>query len=135
MVHTIKISRTRDCEATESSLHRYQFEELYFHWGPSTEGGTAPTGSEHSVDGAFFPAELQMLGFNSVLYRNMSEALSHAHGTVAISVMIGEAERQRSANRAIKAITAHVKKVSPVLPTHPPYPLHSKRKEMYKIGT
>ena len=108
--------------ATEYFLRRYQFEELYFHWGPSAEGGTAPTGSEHSVDGAFFPAELQMLGFNSVLYRNMSEALSHAHGTVAISVMIGEAERQRSANRAIKAITAHVKKVSPLSP--PIFPIH-----------
>ena len=130
MVHTIKISRTRDCEATESSLHRYQFEELYFHWGPSTKGGAAPTGSEHSVDGAFFPAELQMLGFNSVLYRNMSEALNHAHGTVAISVMIGEAERERSANRAIKAITAHVKKVSLLPSSHPIFPLHHIPREM-----
>ena len=87
--------------------NRYQFEELYFHWGPSESG----TGSEHSLDKAFFPAELQMLGFNSVLYRNMSEALNHAHGTVAISVMMRETDRDRTANRAIKAITAHVKKV------------------------
>ena len=63
------------------------------------------------MDGAFFPGELQMLGFNSVLYRNLSEALNHAHGTVAVSVMIGETDRERTANRAVKAITAHVKKV------------------------
>ena len=44
---------------------RYQFEELYLHWGPSSSEG----GSEHSLDKAFFPAELQLLGFNSILYR------------------------------------------------------------------
>ena len=96
---------------TDSSFHRYQFEELYFHWGPSSAASGGETGSEHSLDEAFFPGELQMLGFNSVLYRNMSEALNHAHGTVAISVVIRETDRDSTANRAIKAITAHVKKV------------------------
>jgi hypothetical protein len=89
-------------------LFRFQFEQLFFHWGRS---GSA-TGSEHSLDKSFFPAELQMFGFNAHLFRNLSEASQHPHGAVAVAVMIKEADRERAANREIKAVTEHLKKVS-----------------------
>ena len=34
---------------------RYQFEEMILHWGNEGEGG-----SEHSINGNFFPAEIQV---------------------------------------------------------------------------
>jgi len=36
-------------------LFRYQFEEMILHWGNEGEGG-----SEHSINGHFFPAEIQV---------------------------------------------------------------------------
>ena len=99
----------------------------------STGGTTANSGSEHSIGEKFFPvsnnqggnvrkkiflsllfyfqAELQMYGFNSNLFRNLSDASRHPHGSAAVSVMIQVAERQATANKAIKAITQHLKKV------------------------
>ena len=40
---------------------RYQFEEMYLHWSPDSRTSSRATlyGSEHSVNGHFFPAEIQ----------------------------------------------------------------------------
>ena len=64
---------------------RYQFEELFFHWGlDSGDRG----GSEHSIGGQAFPAEIQLYGFNSQLYSNLTEARTFPGGVVAVSVMV-----------------------------------------------
>jgi len=63
--------------------YRYQFEEIYFHWG---EPGRP--GSEHTVDRQAFPAELQIFGFNAELYENMSVARNSPRGLVAVSVFV-----------------------------------------------
>ncbi|CAG7733052.1 unnamed protein product [Allacma fusca] len=63
--------------------YRYQFHEIHIHYGLKDE-----VGSEHTVDGYAFPAELQMYGFNSQLYNNFSEAVLHSQGVVAISVLL-----------------------------------------------
>ncbi|KAK7082344.1 hypothetical protein SK128_012773, partial [Halocaridina rubra] len=66
-----------------SLVYKYMFEELYLHFGTDNLKG-----SEHQINGATFPAELQIYGFNAELYHNMSEARQGSHGIVALSVMV-----------------------------------------------
>ncbi|KAA0186634.1 carbonic anhydrase alpha, 3-like [Hyalella azteca] len=63
--------------------YRYQLTEIHLHYGASDQ-----LGSEHTVSGRAFPAELQLLGFNSQLYSNFSQALDKAYGIVGISVLV-----------------------------------------------
>merc|ERR1711936_1328605 len=47
--------------------YRYQFEQMYLHWGSKNEhdnGVGSASGSEHAINGHFFPAEIQLYGFN-----------------------------------------------------------------------
>ncbi|XP_052792118.1 putative carbonic anhydrase-like protein 1 [Mya arenaria] len=44
-------------------------------------------GSEHTIAGKQFPIEIQLMGFNSDLYRNHSEATMSTHGLAIISVL------------------------------------------------
>ncbi|KMQ98048.1 carbonic anhydrase-related protein 10-like protein [Lasius niger] len=63
--------------------YRYQFHEIHLHFGADDR-----IGSEHTVDGHAFPAELQIFGFNSQLYNNFSDALHRAQGIVAVSLLL-----------------------------------------------
>lgn len=71
-----------------SCLYRYEFQEMYLHWGQD-----GLSGSEHSVGQRFFPGELQILAFNADLYKNLSQAFGQPSGVVALAIMIKEAER------------------------------------------
>jgi hypothetical protein len=51
----MKIIFLRSKNALAYPVSRYQFEELILHWGNEGEGG-----SEHSVNGHFYPAEIQV---------------------------------------------------------------------------
>ncbi|XKL64718.1 hypothetical protein PGB90_004804 [Kerria lacca] len=83
--------------------YRYQFEEFYIHYGSSDHSG-----SEHTISGYAFPAEIQLYGYNSELYHNMSEAQQKAQGTVGISVMVQISD---TPNPDIRIITAPFKDV------------------------
>ncbi|XP_047358161.1 carbonic anhydrase-related protein 10-like isoform X1 [Vespa velutina] len=63
--------------------YRYQFHEIHLHFGLEEH-----IGSEHTIDGHAFPAELQIFGFNSQLYNNFSDALHRAQGIVAVSLLL-----------------------------------------------
>jgi len=63
--------------------YKYQFQEMFFHWGQ--KGGD---GSEHTVAHHAFPAELQLYGFNSQLYTNLSVAREFPGGVVGVSIML-----------------------------------------------
>ncbi|XP_059485207.1 carbonic anhydrase-related protein 10-like isoform X2 [Neocloeon triangulifer] len=63
--------------------YKYQFQELHLHWGLHDGSG-----SEHWVSGSPFPAEIQLLGFNSQLYSNFSDALNRAQGIVGVSLLL-----------------------------------------------
>nr|XP_053649858.1 carbonic anhydrase-related protein 10-like [Cherax quadricarinatus] len=45
-------------------------------------------GSEHLLDNKAFPAELQLYGYNSQLYRNFSQASAQVYGVVGIALLI-----------------------------------------------
>ncbi|CAN8012340.1 unnamed protein product, partial [Ixodes pacificus] len=63
--------------------YRYRVYELRLHFGRTDDRG-----SEHSVSGFVFPAELQILGYNCDLYANVSEARQRAQGLVAVAAII-----------------------------------------------
>ncbi len=63
------------------------------------------------MSGHFFPAEIQLMGFNSELFDNLSQALGKPHGAVGIAVMVQETERLDAVNDAFRLITQHLRKV------------------------
>ncbi|CAN8032277.1 unnamed protein product, partial [Ixodes persulcatus] len=65
--------------------YQYRVHELHIHYGRSDDRG-----SEHTVAGKPFPAEVQIFGYNSDLYANMSEAmeLRRSEGLVGISILL-----------------------------------------------
>ncbi|XP_071522015.1 carbonic anhydrase-related protein 10 isoform X1 [Panulirus ornatus] len=64
-------------------VYKYRFEDLYIHFGAANDQG-----SEHQINGATFPAEIQMYGYNADLYRNMSEARLGSNGIVGLAIMV-----------------------------------------------
>lgn len=78
--------------------YRYQFEEIYIHYGIENQQG-----SEHHIHGYSFPGEIQLYGFNKELYHNMSEAQHKAQGIVAISLMVQIGE---NSNPELRLITS-----------------------------
>ncbi|XP_050521545.1 carbonic anhydrase-related protein 10 isoform X1 [Daktulosphaira vitifoliae] len=63
--------------------YRYQFQEFYIHYGTDNN-----LGSEHKIQGYSFPAEIQLYGYNTDLYSNMSEAQMKSQGIVGVSLMV-----------------------------------------------
>ncbi|XP_050039967.1 carbonic anhydrase-related protein 10-like isoform X2 [Dermacentor andersoni] len=80
--------------------YRYRVYELRLHFGR-----TEDRGSEHSVSGFVFPAELQILGYNCDLYANVSEARQRAQGLVALAVII---KLRDSANVELRLLTSQL---------------------------
>ncbi|XP_066953065.1 carbonic anhydrase-related protein 10-like [Macrobrachium rosenbergii] len=50
-------------------------------------------GSEHLLDNRAFPAELQLYGYNSQLYKNFSQASGQVYGVVGIAILVQLGER------------------------------------------
>lgn len=83
--------------------YRYQFEEIYIHYGTENQQG-----SEHHIHGYSFPGEIQLYGFNKELYHNMSEAQHKSQGIVGISLMVQIGE---TPNPELRIITSTFSKV------------------------
>ncbi|XP_018326925.1 carbonic anhydrase-related protein 10-like isoform X2 [Agrilus planipennis] len=83
--------------------YRYQFDEIYVHYGTENRHG-----SEHHIHGYSFPGEIQMYGFNRDLYHNMSEAQHKTQGIVAISLMVQVGD---ISSDEIRLITSNFNKV------------------------
>lgn len=78
--------------------YQYRFHELHIHYGRSDDRG-----SEHTIAGKPFPAELQIFGYNSDLYANMSEAveLRRSEGLVGISILLQLGDLSQSELRVL----------------------------------
>ncbi|XP_016048368.1 carbonic anhydrase 12 isoform X2 [Erinaceus europaeus] len=64
---------------------RYSAVQLHLHWGsPSDPRG----GSEHTVSGKHFAAELHIVYYNSELYPNASVAIDKPEGLAVLAVLI-----------------------------------------------
>ena len=87
---------------------------MFLHWGSEHRngigGGKMDTeGSEHAINGHFFPAEIQLYGFNADLFHNLSEGMMQPYGAVGVAIMVQESDR--GSNRGIKTILSHLKNV------------------------
>ena len=83
---------------------------MFLHWGSRNENDeNGVSGSEHAINGHFFPAEIQLYGFNADLFHNLSQGMMQPNGAVGVVIMIQESDR--ATNRGIKTILSHLKKV------------------------
>ncbi|CAO4364946.1 unnamed protein product [Caenorhabditis nigoni] len=65
--------------------YKYNLHQISVHFGRADEG---EKGSEHTVDRVRFPAEIQLLAYNSALYPNFSVAMTSPRGLLAVSVIV-----------------------------------------------
>uniref|UniRef100_A0A1I7TRX3 Alpha-carbonic anhydrase domain-containing protein n=1 Tax=Caenorhabditis tropicalis TaxID=1561998 RepID=A0A1I7TRX3_9PELO len=65
--------------------YRYKLHQISVHFGRADEG---EKGSEHTVDRVRFPAEIQLLAYNSALYPNFSVASTSPRGLLAVSIIV-----------------------------------------------
>ncbi|XP_053322711.1 carbonic anhydrase 2-like [Spea bombifrons] len=80
----------------------YRLCQFHFHWGLSDSEG-----SEHTIDGKAFPAELHIVHWNSQKYRNFSEAKDHPDGLSVVGILLKLGEK----NPALQAIVENLDKV------------------------
>ncbi|UXI22454.1 glutamate receptor ionotropic kainate 3-like [Sarcoptes scabiei] len=63
--------------------YQYTLSNITLHFGRENDRG-----SEHTIDGKRFPGELQLLAYNSQLYKDWSEAKRKPNGLAAIAIFI-----------------------------------------------
>ncbi|RWS30194.1 carbonic anhydrase-related protein 10-like protein, partial [Leptotrombidium deliense] len=80
--------------------YSYTFHSIHMHFGR-----TDSAGSEHHIAKSPFPAELQIIGYNSDLYQNMSEAAHRSNGLVAIALLM---QLGNSSNMELRLLTSLV---------------------------
>lgn len=64
-------------------IYTYKFEALYFRFDLKSESG-----SEHRINSRAFPAEVQILAYNSNLFKSFHEASLKPFGILAISILV-----------------------------------------------
>ncbi|KAK8734223.1 hypothetical protein OTU49_006069, partial [Cherax quadricarinatus] len=57
-------------------------------WSNSARTNTHTLGSEHSIQGQMFPAEIQLYLYNSDLYSNFTHALDKPNGILGVGVLL-----------------------------------------------
>ncbi|XP_037790471.1 carbonic anhydrase-related protein 10-like [Penaeus monodon] len=93
--------------------YRYQLTEAHLRYGNADL-----LGSEHTINGKAFPAEIQLFGFNSQLYANFSQALDKAYGIVGISLLLQIGERSNPALSLLTEGVDHIKYVGNTYTVH-----------------
>ncbi|XP_037791571.1 carbonic anhydrase-related protein 10-like [Penaeus monodon] len=99
-----RVRRSRATSSSSSSVkisggplsYIYSVSHLRLHFGERDLQG-----SEHTLANYAFPAELQIYGYNSQLYRNFSQAESQVYGVVAIAVLVQLGDRTSPALAAM----------------------------------
>ncbi|XP_007467269.1 PREDICTED: carbonic anhydrase 12 isoform X2 [Lipotes vexillifer] len=100
--HSLKLKLPKDMHIQGLGA-RYNASQLHLHWGDQNE----PHGSEHTVGGKHFAAELHMVYYNSDLYPNASIAIDKPEGLAVLAVLI----EMGSFNPSYDKIFSHLKDV------------------------
>ncbi|XP_054980404.1 carbonic anhydrase 1 [Sorex araneus] len=79
----------------------YRLREIHFHWGCTDD-----CGSEHTVDGANYSGELNLVHWNSEKYSCFAEAVSQADGLVVLSVLMKIGRENIHLQRIVDALHA-----------------------------
>lgn len=68
----------------------YRLEQFHFHWGSDDDRG-----SEHTIDGKAYAAELHLVHWNFTKYNSFSAAVSRPDGLAVVGVMIQAGEENQ----------------------------------------
>ncbi|XP_041063004.1 carbonic anhydrase 6 [Carcharodon carcharias] len=80
--HSVAINLPPTMFISKGLLHRYTAVQMHFHWGALDPESS---GSEHTIDGIRYVAELHIVHYNSDKYRNFSEASDKADGLAVLA--------------------------------------------------
>lgn len=94
--------------------YTYKFEAFYLRFGLDESPQTA--GSEHRINSRAYPAELQLVAYNSFLYRSFAEAATKPFGLMAVAVLIEVIKgvnqaAQPDQNQALESVLANLDSV------------------------
>ncbi|XP_062966162.1 carbonic anhydrase 5A, mitochondrial [Cynocephalus volans] len=81
--------------------NHYRLRQFHFHWGSANEWG-----SEHTVDGRVYPAELHLVHWNSVKYPNYKEAVVGENGLAVIGVFLKVGARHPTLQKLVDILPA-----------------------------
>ncbi|KAK0396223.1 hypothetical protein QR680_001626 [Steinernema hermaphroditum] len=79
------LSRNINISGGPGNPYRYRIHKVVVHFGRVIDG---EKGSEHTVDFVRFPAEVQLIAYNTDLYANFTEAMTQPRGLLAIAVIV-----------------------------------------------
>ncbi|XP_075388426.1 carbonic anhydrase 12 [Tenrec ecaudatus] len=81
--HSVKLNLIPDMHIL-GLQSRYSATQLHLHWGNQN----SPQGSEHTVGGRHFAAELHIVHYNSDLYPDVSTASNKSEGLAVLAVLL-----------------------------------------------
>ena len=81
----------------------YEFLEMHFHWGNVAGNGSGGEGSEHTIDGNSYPAELHMVHRN-IHDEEVSEALEHENGLTVLGFKFQVVKRAKKENEGMNML-------------------------------
>ncbi|KAM9626385.1 carbonic anhydrase 1 isoform 1-T2 [Trichechus inunguis] len=79
----------------------YRLCQFHFHWGSANDHG-----SEHTVDGEKFSAELHIVHWNSEKYSSCAEAASKADGLAIIGALMKVGQANSTLQKVLNALSA-----------------------------
>ncbi|XP_021104127.1 carbonic anhydrase 9 isoform X2 [Heterocephalus glaber] len=89
--HTVQLTLTPGLEMALSPGREYRALQLHLHWGSSDRPG-----SEHTVDGQRFPAEIHVVHL-STAFSKVEEALGRPGGLAVLAALLEEGPEENSA--------------------------------------
>ncbi|XP_029447449.1 carbonic anhydrase 13-like isoform X2 [Rhinatrema bivittatum] len=79
----------------------YRLRQFHFHWGPTDDHG-----SEHTVDGQKFAAELHVVHWNAGKYPSFVDAAQQPDGLAVVGVLVKVGEHNPQLQKVIRALDA-----------------------------
>ncbi|XP_072926276.1 carbonic anhydrase 5A, mitochondrial isoform X1 [Hemitrygon akajei] len=81
--------------------NHYRLNQFHFHWGAENNRG-----SEHTVNNQVYPAELHLVHWNPVKYKNCDEAILSEGGLAVIGVFLKLGRRHDRLQKIVDALPA-----------------------------
>merc|ERR1712240_817155 len=77
----------------------YQLWQFHAHWGDCDEKG-----SEHTVEGKMYPAELHLVHWNKSKYSSPNEAAGEPDGLAVLGMFLEVGEKHEELDKAMRAM-------------------------------
>ncbi|XP_078478193.1 receptor-type tyrosine-protein phosphatase gamma-like isoform X3 [Lampetra planeri] len=96
--HTVKVYLPESMSVTTGLPSEHTAAQLHLHWGARDE---EPGGSEHTVDGQRYDAEMHVVLYNSESYASVAEALGKPQGLAVLGVLLQVGSQEHPAFQKI----------------------------------